>query len=257
MNSTPRNQNTAKRENRDTTQVTYPEGAVRITDDPYNPYGYIDPRTGHEIDARTGRPAWKWAEGMGGEGVVEDPKRKGMYRRYLTLPKEKQAVANEVGSALSSSGGAPVGGSAGSPGATGAVGDMQSTSGAAPTSYGLSSAPQAPMPQPSGAATPQAAARLPFTISTAPAVDAGSVQGAMSRSAMVAPAESAMTPEQWMRISRPPAYPQPLLQRPANMITPAEQAIRSQQLAPMATPQMPAAEQQLPWYQNLIRSIFG
>lgn len=249
MNATPKSGNTDRRKSRDTTQVTYPEGVVRITNDPYNPYGYIDPASGYEFDARTGRRAFTYTDSPEG---IPDPNRPGLRRLYKTAPLEKQAVAGEVGRAISASGGAPVGGSAGSPGATGAVGDMQSTSGATPTSYGLSSAPQAPMPQPSGAATPQAAARLPFTISTAPAVDAGSVQGTMS-----APAEPAMTPQQWMQISRPAAYPQAPIQRPASMMTPAQQTIRSQQLSPMAAPQMPAAEQQSPWYQNLIRSIFG
>lgn len=251
MNSNAKNSaGSNSRKRQDNVKVYYPPNVTRITNDPYNPYGYINPNTGYEMDARTGRPAWRWSGTDSGEGVIEDPKRKGMYRQYYNIPSAKDAVTRELNAASApSSGGAPVGGAAGSPGNTGAVGDMQSRSGSTPTSYGLAGGqPQPPIPQMQGAAG-QPQSPLPFTISHTPAVDVGQMRGSAPPATAVTPE---MSPEEWNRIAILPfSRPQTAIERPE-----WKDSIASRILSMPAAP-MPPQQEAPPWYQRLIESIIG
>lgn len=248
MNSAVRNRNTPKRKDQDTVNVRYPEGVTRITTDPYNPYGYIDPASGAEIDARTGRRAWVYVSSPDST-TVDDPKMKGMYRRYNTMPVAKEAVVREIGSIpLPSSGGVPVGGQAASPGATGTVGDLQSRSKAAATVMSQGSMSQ---PTPTGPGATQA---LPFVMTPTSAVDVGVGQGQvvmpMLPQTSIVPG---MSRQQWDSITAAPTKYVPEVVRPsAPMTMPMPRSMQ-----PMPIPTMPVQQDQSPWYENLIRSIFG
>ena len=220
------------------TTSSIPPGMVPITDDPQNVGGYRDPNTGYEYN-REGTYAWLW-DGSGN-------------KKYNKLPSqiqaEMQAAKAEARAPMPPpSGGAPVGGAAGSPGSTGAVGDMQSRSGASPTSYGQVSGPQTPPPpMPGGAA--QGTPALPFVISSAPSVDVGVVPGG-ARPYM--PQPGAISPEEWATITRTPNRQQ----QPPQFDRQQGPARQPRLARPLPVPQYAPAGEELPWYQQLLNAIF-
>lgn len=221
----------------DTTGTGIPAGMVPITDDPRNVGGYRDPATGFEYNSR-GELAWVYSGG----GALDR-----IYKRNNPAVQQQAdtAKAQAMPRNLKPSGGAPVGGSAGSPGDTGVVGDMQSRSGAAPTSHGLVSGPQSPPPPPMVGSTQQSPS-LPFTISASPSVDAGVVTGVARPT--TAP-QAAISPEEWAMITQAPVMPQELVQipRPQGQTLPPR---------PLPVPQYAPAAEELPWYQQLLNAIF-